>query len=253
MDTMKIDRERFGAFVAALRKEKGWTQQDLADKLFLSNKAVSKWERGISLPDTELLIPLAQSLGVSVTELLMGEKMQEDTMKTDEVEEIVQTAIAYSDEKPLRIYQLEKKWIALYGLCLAAALTGLFLNDRYGAVKWESLKVWTALNAFFGAYFCIFVKAKLPEYYDKYQISIYSDGPFRMNLAGLRINNRNWPHIVKWSRLWLCVSMAAVPFIAFIIGGLGGSRWSDTGDYIIHMVYLCGFFAAVYIAGKKRV
>ena len=49
MDTMKIDRERFGAFVAALRKEKGWTQQDLADKLFLSNKAVSKWERGVSL------------------------------------------------------------------------------------------------------------------------------------------------------------------------------------------------------------
>lgn len=43
-----IDREKFGAFVAARRKEKGLTQQALADQLFLSNKAVSKWETGVS-------------------------------------------------------------------------------------------------------------------------------------------------------------------------------------------------------------
>lgn len=48
METAGIDRERFGAFISELRKEKGWTQQELADKLFISNKAVSKWERGVS-------------------------------------------------------------------------------------------------------------------------------------------------------------------------------------------------------------
>lgn len=43
-----IDKEKLGAFIAQLRKEKGYTQKELADKLFLSNKAVSKWETGVS-------------------------------------------------------------------------------------------------------------------------------------------------------------------------------------------------------------
>ena len=44
----EIDKEKLGAFIAQLRKEKGYTQKELADKLFLSNKAVSKWETGVS-------------------------------------------------------------------------------------------------------------------------------------------------------------------------------------------------------------
>ncbi len=51
----EIDKEKFGSFVAQLRREKGLTQKDLAEKLFLSDKAVSKWERGLSLPDIRLL------------------------------------------------------------------------------------------------------------------------------------------------------------------------------------------------------
>lgn len=53
-----IDKERFGQFVAQLRKEKGLTQKELAQKLYLSDKAVSKWERGLSIPDVALLPPL---------------------------------------------------------------------------------------------------------------------------------------------------------------------------------------------------
>ena len=45
----EIDKEKFGLFLAQLRKEKGWTQKELAERLFLSDKAVSKWERGGSL------------------------------------------------------------------------------------------------------------------------------------------------------------------------------------------------------------
>ncbi len=56
----EIDNQKFGAFVAMLRKEKGYTQKELAERLFLSDKAVSKWERGLSLPDIALLEPLAQ-------------------------------------------------------------------------------------------------------------------------------------------------------------------------------------------------
>ena len=73
-----MDNEKMGAFVAELRKEKGMTQRELAAKLNITDKAVSKWERGLSLPDIALLTPLAQELGISVGELLDGEKEKSD-------------------------------------------------------------------------------------------------------------------------------------------------------------------------------
>ena len=69
-----MDNEKMGAFIAGLRKEKQMTQRELAARLNITDKAVSKWERGLSLPDIVLLTPLAQELGISVGELLAGEK-----------------------------------------------------------------------------------------------------------------------------------------------------------------------------------
>ena len=62
-----------GAAIRALREKRGLTQKELAEKLSVSDKAVSKWETGRGLPDITLLEPLAKTLGVSVTELLSGE------------------------------------------------------------------------------------------------------------------------------------------------------------------------------------
>ena len=73
-----MDNEKMGTFIAELRKEKGMTQRELAAKLNITDKAVSKWERCLSLPDIALLTPLAQELGVSVGELLAGEKEKTD-------------------------------------------------------------------------------------------------------------------------------------------------------------------------------
>lgn len=93
-----LTKKKFGAFVAALRKEKGITQKELSEQLCISDKAVSKWETGVSLPDTVLLIPLANLLDVSVTELLMCERLpNNDVLKPDKVEDIVKTAITYAD------------------------------------------------------------------------------------------------------------------------------------------------------------
>lgn len=66
----EIDKNTFGEFLAARRKEKGYTQKELAARLFISDKAVSKWERGLSMPDISLLMPLADLLDVTVMELL---------------------------------------------------------------------------------------------------------------------------------------------------------------------------------------
>ena len=64
----QISNEKFGLFVTELRKEKNLTQKDLAEKLYVSDKTVSKWERGLSMPNVVLLIPIADILDVTVTE-----------------------------------------------------------------------------------------------------------------------------------------------------------------------------------------
>lgn len=91
----EIDKQRFGSFIALLRKEKRYTQKELAQRLFISDKAVSKWETAASIPDTALLIPLAELLGVSVTELLMCERINDSKpMDAGKVEGLVKTAIS---------------------------------------------------------------------------------------------------------------------------------------------------------------
>ena len=65
-----MDKTQFGAFVAQNRKAMGWTQKELAEKLHVTDKAVSKWERGLSYPDVTLLEPLATAFGMGVTELV---------------------------------------------------------------------------------------------------------------------------------------------------------------------------------------
>lgn len=72
-----MGNEKIGPFIRRLRKERGMTQKELAALLNITDKAVSKWELGASLPDVGLLLPLAETLGVSVTELLGGARAPE--------------------------------------------------------------------------------------------------------------------------------------------------------------------------------
>ena len=93
------NNEKIGKFICELRKSQRLTQKDLANKLGVTDKAVSKWERGLSYPDIELLIPLAKILGVSTTELLIGEKNV--TVSQEETEIKVNEAFHYSTSNTL--------------------------------------------------------------------------------------------------------------------------------------------------------
>ena len=75
-DTMK--KQTLGAAIAALRKEKGMTQLELAEQMGVTDKAVSKWERDLSCPDVSSLPKLAQILGVSVDELMHNRAAQKE-------------------------------------------------------------------------------------------------------------------------------------------------------------------------------
>ena len=72
-----MDQLLTGQFIKALRKERGLTQKELAERLNVSEKTVSKWETGNGLPDVGLMLPLSKELGISVNELLSGERLDE--------------------------------------------------------------------------------------------------------------------------------------------------------------------------------
>ena len=72
-----MDQIKIGKFIAECRKVKGYTQASLAEQLHITNKAVSKWECGHSLPDAAIMLDLCKLLDIKVTELLEGEKTME--------------------------------------------------------------------------------------------------------------------------------------------------------------------------------
>ena len=91
-----MENIQIGAFIRDRRLQLGMTQQQLADKLNVTDKAVSKWERSVSCPDITILRELADALEVSVTELLAGEREQV-TPVPPEVEDVVLDTVSYAE------------------------------------------------------------------------------------------------------------------------------------------------------------
>ena len=71
-----MDQLKIGKFIAECRKQKKLTQMQLAEKLNITDKAISKWERGLAMPDTSIMLELCDILGVTVNDLLSGEKIE---------------------------------------------------------------------------------------------------------------------------------------------------------------------------------
>ncbi len=84
-----LDQEKIGKFVADRRKNKSMTQKQLAEQLGVSDKAVSKWETGRSMPDNSILMDLCEILEINVNELLSGEKLSDDNYHGRAEENIV--------------------------------------------------------------------------------------------------------------------------------------------------------------------
>ena len=79
-----MNQIKIGKFIAESRKKQNLTQLQLAEKLGITDKAISKWERGIALPDTSIMLELCSILNVSVNELLLGEKNVENENKQND-------------------------------------------------------------------------------------------------------------------------------------------------------------------------
>lgn len=249
-----IDKDKFGEFIAELRREKGFTQKELAEKLFVSDKAVSKWERGQSLPDITLLNPLAEVLDVTPAELLNCGRIEEkEKIDARQVEELVDKAINFSDEKTERP-KITTKMIAVYLVCIVIGAIGATACDLYYLPPIsEGIWVETLLLAAFGAYFMFFAKEHLPEYYDKQKMSLYGDGAFRMNLPGISLSNRNWPYIVESVRTGLLIGTAATPYLFIFWAWILPDGWDWKELYYIPYIIALILFVIIpiYYPAKK--
>ena len=251
----EIDKAKFGAFVAQLRKEKGLMQKELAEKLYVSDKAVSKWERGLSIPDVAILVPLAGILGVTVTELLECRRLPEDEpMDSQQTEKIVKKVIGLSEEEQ-RKYRPDrlKRGLQLF-LCAAVGLLEIWVLTMLGYSMDEifaSLGTMMILMAIFGLYFCVFTKEKLPRYYDENRISSFSDGFLRLNMPGVYFNNRNWPYIVQAGQLWAMIGLVASPTFFFVMTKFMPAVWDAAAVYIILILLLGGLFIPMTVVARK--
>ncbi len=93
-----MNQERIGKFILELRTKKKMTQQELGNKIGVTDRAISKWENGRGLPDISLIEPLCKELGITVNELLSGEKIQKEQEKEKFEENIINT-LNYSNKK----------------------------------------------------------------------------------------------------------------------------------------------------------
>ena len=103
-----MDQTRIGMFIAECRKKRNLTQMQLAEMLNITDRAVSKWENGRSMPDSSLMLPLCQILGISVNDLLHGEVIEMEDYKK-KTEELLLEAAKQKEEADKKLLLLE--WV----------------------------------------------------------------------------------------------------------------------------------------------
>lgn len=259
----EIDKKEFGCFLAELRKEKGFTQKELAEKLFVSDKAVSKWETGGSIPDVALLMPLSKLLGVTVPELLECRRYTAaETIAPERADAMMSTVIQLTDEERTAAEKSRKKIQSWFIGAAVVSLVACLLNYQYFSQVRSINPMAVAMplmiplfGLIFGIYACFSAKEKLPSYFDENKISAMSDGMFRMNLPGVHFNNSNWKHILGWIRIWSILMMLAGPVVWFVTCWFS-QRMDWTVVYgassgVTAAVLVVSIFLPIYVLAKK--
>ena len=127
--------DKIGKFIATSRKKKGLTQIELADKLNITDRAVSKWERGKGCPDISLLEDLSKILDVSIIELLKGEKMKKN--KSLEKEELLYSMNYAKENTKMKMYKTISNVIVTLITVIILTIVfnnlkiSVFFNHRY--------------------------------------------------------------------------------------------------------------------------
>ena len=140
-----VDQSRIGKFIAACRKAKGLTQAQLAERLNITDRAVSKWETGRSMPDSAIMLPLCTMLDITVNDLLSGERIEMEKFNKTADENLV--ALMRRDEAQTRM--LLRMEIVVGLTCSIAFSVMLLTAVQYVEnTTWRVLLIATAIALF---------------------------------------------------------------------------------------------------------
>nr|WP_075577018.1 helix-turn-helix domain-containing protein [Olsenella timonensis] len=247
--TPPLDAATLGAFVARVRTARGLTQRQLAERLYVSDKTVSKWERGLSLPSVPLLVPLAGALGLSISELMACEEApHEERLGRAEADRLIAASLDLSGATPTGRQRALRcavfaATVAVWGVLTVAAahlrnLDTLLSGFSDPAVS-GGLLMLVAL-----AWFSFFCHETLPGYYDENRISFVTQGPFRMNLGCLmRVHNGNWPAICRAARWSAAAAAVLLPTLELAPGDV-------LPNTTVGLLGCAVFFVPILVAGK---
>ena len=125
-----MDAQVFGAFVQARRKELGVSQAELAERIHVTAKAVSRWERGVGFPDIKLLEPLAEALELTIVELMQSKRIEKDIPKEEAAEMVSRTVNTLQEQGKISL----RRKIRVYfytALIIAAEFFLLWVSNTY--------------------------------------------------------------------------------------------------------------------------
>lgn len=120
-----------GEFIAKERKRKGYTQKQLSEKLEISDKTISKWERGNGFPEVSLLLPLCRELDITVNELLVGERVSEEDYRKKAEENMVNLVKEAQESKKKIILSAMVAVLTMIAAIPLFVIAGAFLLEDW--------------------------------------------------------------------------------------------------------------------------
>ena len=132
-----MDLLQIGKFIAELRKEQGFTQEQFGEKIGVTNKTVSRWETGTYLPPADVLLSMSKMFGVSINEILSGKRLTDEEYKQAAEENLTQTIKDSSFTFKDKVDFYKKKWLKEHiaimifiGVCIVGVfVTGFALKN----------------------------------------------------------------------------------------------------------------------------
>lgn len=129
-----MNQEKIGKFIAKCRKDKIMTQSELAEKLGVTDKSIGNWENGRNMPDLSLFKPLCDVLGITINDLLSGEKISKDKYQERFEENIVNT-IDYSTKRINKYSNVIGLLLVIFGLFISMSAIMIFPSES----SWGSI------------------------------------------------------------------------------------------------------------------
>ena len=130
-----MNQIKIGKFISECRKNAGLTQSQLAEQLGITDKAVSKWETGRSMPDVSLFTPLCEILSISLNELIAGEHIADDEIK-EKSEQVLMDVFLHKKRSKSFMLMVQMAFSALLGIGIAILFIPVIkeLNQTTGAI-----------------------------------------------------------------------------------------------------------------------